>query len=218
MNIDMNTKSTLLNDDLRSQLKDVLSKLQKEVTLVTIIDPENNKSIELKDLAIDISSLSENIKIQVYTKGENLDIESKINADKYPVLSLVDSDGNYSGVKFHGVPGGHELNSFVLAIYNLSGPGQSLSKDTLDAINAINKKTNIKVCVSQSCHLCPDVVVASQRLAIENPNIETEMIDIMDFKDIRKKHKIMSVPAILINDEVIKFGSKSIDEIIDLIK
>ncbi|MEF9951460.1 MAG: thioredoxin family protein [Clostridium sp.] len=218
MNIDINKKSSLLTDELRQQLKDVLSKINNKVTLATVVDTENDKSAELLDLAIDISSLSDNLQVIAYEKGEDEAFESKIHADKFPVLSLLNSNGDYSGVKFHGVPGGHELNSFILAIYNLAGPGQNLNPDTINSIKAIDKPLNIKVCISQSCHLCPDVVVATQRIAIENPNIETEMIDVMDFKDIRKKFKIMSVPAIIVNDETIKFGAKSIDEIIEIIK
>ena len=134
------------------------------------------------------------------------------------MVALVDHEGNYSGVKFHGVPGGHELNSFILAIYNLGGKGQEISNETLEAIKSINKDVNIKVCVSLSCHLCPDVVVATQRMAIENKNIEAEMIDISNFKDIKDKYKIMSVPAIIVNDDKVHFGAKKIDEIINLIK
>ncbi|MEF9934124.1 MAG: thioredoxin family protein [Clostridium sp.] len=218
MNIDINKKSSLLTDELRSQLKDVLSRIESKVTLATVIDGENEKSTELLDLAIDIASLSDKLEVIAYEKGEDTGFEEKIHADKFPVLSLLNSNGDYSGVKFHGVPGGHELNSFILAIYNLAGPSQNLNPATIESIKAIDKNLNIKVCISQSCHLCPDVVVATQRIAIENPNIETEMVDVMDFKDIRKKFKIMSVPAIIINDEVVKFGSKSIEEIIDLIK
>ena len=77
---------------------------------------------------------------------------------------------------------------------------------------------NIKVCVSLSCHLCPDVVVASQRIAIENKNVEAEMIDISGFKEIKDKFKVMSVPAIIINNEKIYFGAKKIDDIINIIK
>ena len=211
-------KSSLLNDDLRAQLKDILSRLEKEVTLVSIVDETNEKSIELRDLVLDISQLGEKLNAEIYKKGENVDIEKKINADKYPVVSLLDNNKNYSGVKFHGVPGGHELNSFILAIYNLGGPGQQISNDTLNEIKKINKPLNVKVCVSLSCHLCPDVVVSSQRIAIENENVEVEMVDISNFKDIRDKYKIMSVPAIIVNDEKIHFGSKKIDEIISLLK
>ncbi len=214
---EVSKKSKLLNDDLRLQLKGVLDRLEDEVTLVSIVDEDNSKSLELRDLVLDISALGEKVSAEIYVKGENLDIESKINSDKYPVVALLGKDKNYSGVKFHGVPGGHELNSFLLAIYNLGGPGQQISEETLKNIKSIDKEINIKVCVSLACHLCPDVVVSSQRIAIENSKVEAEMIDIASFKDIKDKFNVMSVPAIIVNDDDIYFGAKKIDEIIKLI-
>ncbi|WP_370831394.1 FAD-dependent oxidoreductase [Clostridium sp.] len=211
-------RSKLLNDGLRSQLKGVLARLEKNVTLVSIVDESNSKSIELRDLILDIADLDERVNAEVYNKGENVEVENKIHADKYPVVALLDSDNKYSGVKFHGVPGGHELNSFILAIYNLGSAGQQISEETLNNIKKIDKDINIKVCVSLSCHLCPDVVVSSQRIAIGNEKVEAEMIDISNFKEIKDKFKVMSVPAIIVNDEQIYFGAKKIDEIINLIK
>lgn len=211
-------QSKLLNDGLRNQLKGVFSRLTKPVTLISIIDESLPKSIELRDLILDISNLSDKIKTEIYKKGANITIENKINADKFPVVAFLDSEGNYSGVKFHGVPGGHELNSFVLSIYNLGSAGQPIENSTLEAIKNIDKPTNIKVTVSLACHFCPDVVVASQRIAIENQNVEAEMIDLSEFGDIKTKFKVMSVPAIIINDEEIYFGAKKIDEIISLIE
>ena len=215
---EISRKSKLLNDKLRAQLKGVLDKLEKEVTIVSVVDEGNEKSIELRDLVLDISDLGQKITAEVYVKGNNIEMENKINADKYPIAALLDEDKNYSGVKFHGVPGGHELNSFILAIYNLGGPGQQISNEILEDIKKIDKNTNIKVCVSLSCHLCPDVVVGSQRIAVENKNVEVEMIDLSNFKEIKDKFKVMSVPAIIINDEKVYFGAKKIDEIVKLIK
>ena len=220
-NVDLDNvskRSKLLNDGLRSQLKGVLARLEKNVTLVSIVDESNSKSIELRDLILDIADLDERVNAEVYNKGENVEVENKIHADKYPVVALLDSDKKYSGVKFHGVPGGHELNSFILAIYNLGSAGQQISEETLNNIKKIDKDINIKVCVSLSCHLCPDVVVSSQRIAIENEKVQAEMIDISNFKEIKDKFKVMSVPAIIVNDEQIYFGAKKIDEIINLIK
>lgn len=211
-------QSKLLNDELRAQLKGVLERVEKPVTLVSIIDESNTKSLELKDLIVDIGALSDKLNVELYKKGENKEIEEKIHADKYPVVALLDEENNYSGVKFHGVPGGHELNSFILAIYNLGGPGQQLADEVLEQIKGLDKKTNIKVCVSLSCHLCPDVVVSAQRIAIENKNIETEMLDIANFKALKDQFKVMSVPALIINDEKIYFGAKKINEILELIK
>lgn len=213
-------RSNLLNDTLRNQLKGILSKIENNISLVSIVDESNKKSIELRDLVLDISDLSDKISAVIYKKGENLEMESKIHADKYPVVALLNKDSNYSGVKFHGVPGGHELNSFILAIYNLAGQGQALNKDLLNEIKSLSldKKTNIKVAVSLSCHVCPEVVTAAQRIAIENPNIETEMLDLSNFKDIKDKHKIMSVPALIINDSKVYFGGKKLEDIVQLLK
>ena len=210
-------RSSLLNDGLRTQLQGVLSRMEKEVTLITIVDEQNAKSIELRDLLLDIADLGEKINLEVYTKGQNKDLEAQFNVERYPVVFLLDHAKTYSGVKFYGVPGGHELNSFILAIYNLAGPGQAINEQVLTDIKDLNQNTNIKVCVSLSCHLCPDVVVAAQRIAMENKNVETEMIDISLFKELKDQYKVMSVPAVIINNEKVYFGAKKIDEIVKLI-
>ena len=210
-------QSKLLNDTLRSQLKGILDKMEKEVTLVSIVDESKPKSLELRDLVLDIANIGNKLNAEIYLKGSNPEIEAKINADKYPIVALLDNNKEYSGIKFHGVPGGHELNSFILAIYNLAGPGQNIDSNTLSNIKKIDKKVNIKICVSLSCHFCPDVVSASQRIAIENKNIEAEMIDLAEFTELKKKYKLMSVPAIIINNEEVHFGSKKIEEIVDML-
>ena len=107
-------KSSLLNDGLRAQLKGILSKIENEVTLVSIVDRNNTKSIELRDLVLDISDLGEKINAKIFNRGENKDVEEKINADKYPIVALLDENENYSEIKFHGVQGCHELNSIFI--------------------------------------------------------------------------------------------------------
>lgn len=211
-------KSSLLNDNLRAQLKGVLSKFENNISLVSIVDESNAKSIELRDLVLDIADLGDKVEAIIYKKGENPEIEEKVHADKYPIVAILNKDGDYAGVKFHGVPGGHELNSFILAMYNVAGPGQALEESILNEIKSIDKKVNIKVGVSLSCHVCPDVVVAAQKIAIENPNIETEMLDISNFPELKSKHKIMSVPAIIVDDSKVYFGGKKLQDILNLIK
>ena len=66
-------------------------------------------------------------------------------------------------------------------------------------------------------HSAPQVVMASQLIAIKNPKIKAEMIDAMKFNDFRTKHKIMSVPAVIINDGEASFGAKSLEQLVDMI-
>ena len=211
-------KSALLNDALRGQIQGVLARFENNISLVSIVDESNKNSIELRDLVLDIADLGDKVSAQIYKKGENPDMETKIHADKYPIVAILNKDSEYTGVKFHGVPGGHELNSFLIAMYNVAGPGQQISESVLNDIKSIDKKLNIKVGVSLSCHVCPDVVMAAQRIAIENPNVETEMLDLAHFPELKDKHKIMSVPAIIVNDSKVYFGGKKLEEIVSLLK
>ncbi|MGM9986042.1 MAG: FAD-dependent oxidoreductase, partial [Bacillaceae bacterium] len=214
---DGTVKSKLLTDALRDQLRGILARMENDVTLLSVVDEENEKSLELRDLVLDIASLGDKLHAEIILKGENHELEMKANIDKFPAVALMNHKGEYSGVKYHGVPGGHELNSFILAIYNLAGPGQPMDEKLINQIKGLNKKVNIKVAVSLSCHLCPDVVVGSQRLAILNDNIEAEMLDIANFPALKTQYKIMSVPAMIINNEKVVFGAKKIDEIINII-
>ena len=211
-------KSSLLNDALRKQIQGILARFENNISLVSIVDESNSKSIELRDLVLDIADLGDKVNAIIYKKGENPEMEDKIHANRFPIVAILNKDNEYTGVKFHGVPGGHELNSFLIAMYNVAGPGQEINPSILNDIKSIDKNLNIKVGVSLSCHVCPDVVMAAQRIAIENPNIETEMLDLSNFPDLKDKHKIMSVPAIIVNDEKVYFGGKKLEEIVSLLK
>lgn len=65
--------------------------------------------------------------------------------------------------------------------------------------------------------MCPDVVIACQRIATKNSNIRAEVFDIQHFEDIRNKYNVMSVPCLIINDEKVFFGKKNITQIVELI-
>lgn len=110
------------------------------------------------------------------------------------------------------------MNAFVLAVYNLAGPGQEVPKGVRKKIDRLKKRTNIKVCVSLACHHCAGVVAACQQIAILNPNIEAEMIDAALYEDLIAQYKIERVPMIIFNDKEIHMGGKTIEEILALLK
>ena len=187
---------------------------ENEIEIVLIKDSSNEKSFEMETVFKDIASVSEKIKFSSYEKGENKELEQKINAERFPTSAVLDKDGNFSGIKYSAVPGGHELNSFILAMYNVAGPGQKLSDETLEKIRNIKRSINVKIGISLSCSNCPETVQSVQRIAAENKNIQVEIIDVLTFRDFKDKHEIMSVPAMVVNDRGIFFGRKNIDEVL----
>ena len=209
--------SKFLDEGIVSQLKSIFERFQNEIKIVAVIN-DNDLSINIRGFLNEICELSNKISLEIYKKGENSELEEKIELDCSPTIAILDNNDNFRGVKFSGLPSGHELNSFILALYNIAGPGQELSEELKQKIQSVNKKVKLKIAVSLSCSLCPEVVTGAQRLAIENSNVHAEMIDIFAFPELKDKYNIMGVPALIIDDTDISFGKQSIEEIIDKIK
>ena len=90
--------------------------------------------------------------------------------------------------------------------------------DVADGIAALNDKFDMKVLVSLSCTMCPDLVVASQRIAAANENVSAEVYDLNHFPDIKDKYNVMSVPCLVINDgETVTFGKKNARQLLELL-
>ena len=135
-----------------------------------------------------------------------------------PCVRVCRPDGSWTGLAFHGVPGGHEFTSFVLGLYNAAGPGQALDEESRNAIHAIQKTMDLQVLVSLSCTMCPELVTAAQRIAAENPNITAQVYDLNHFPDLREKYQVMSVPCLVVNSgEQVSFGKKSIRQLLELL-
>ncbi len=122
-----------------------------------------------------------------------------------------------TGLAFHGVPGGHEFTSFVLGLYNASGPGQPIEEQDKADIARITKPLEIQVLVTLSCTMCPELVTAVQKIATENPNVTAEVYDVNHFTNLREQYHVMSVPCLVVNGEAVSFGKKNLRQVLDLI-
>ena len=139
-------------------------------------------------------------------------------AEHLPCVQVCREDGSWTGLAFHGVPGGHEFTSFVLGLYNAAGPGQSLDPQTEAAIQALQKPVKLQVLVSLSCTMCPELVTASQRLAAAHSQVTAQVYNLNHFPDLREKYQVMSVPCLVVNDgEQILFGKKNLPQLLELL-
>lgn len=135
-----------------------------------------------------------------------------------PCVEVCSADGTPTGLAFHGVPSGHEFTSFVLGLYNAAGPGQVIDEDTKRQIEAITEAVDIKILVTLSCTMCPDLVVATQRIAAENPNVTAQVYDVRHFENLKEQYNVMSVPCLVINEEKVLFGKRNIQQILEQLK
>lgn len=190
---------------IKQQLAAVFARLAKPLILELSLD-DRDSSKELKYYMEELAALSDKLSVKYADKEDK------------PCVHILRADGTDTGLAFHGIPGGHEFNSFVIGLYNAAGPGQPIAPATLAALKAIDKPVELKILVSLSCTMCPDLVMAAQRAAAENPLISAEVYDLNHFPALREKYNVMSVPCMVINNDKVSFGKKNIDELLALIK
>lgn len=196
----------LLDDGMKAQLMTVFDRMTSN--LILEIYPDDRKvSLELKGYMEALASLTDKLSIK------ELDVA---NDDTRPFVKVLKKDGTPSGITFHGAPGGHEFTSFVLGLYNASGPGQGVPVDVKAKIDAIDKPTPITVMVSLSCTMCPELVTAAGRIATLNPNVQVDIFDLNHFPALKDKYNVMSVPCFVIGDKKPEFGKKNVEELVNL--
>lgn len=202
----------LFDQDMLAQLNAVFGRMASPLILKLYLD-ERPVSAELRGYMEELASLTDKLSVEI----ESGSIDGNSSAEDMPCVRICRKDGTWTGLAFHGVPGGHEFTSFVLGLYNAAGPGQALDEDTRKGITAIDSKKDIKVLVSLSCTMCPELVTAAQRIAAENENVTAEVYDLNHFPQLRDQYKVMSVPCLVINEgEKISFGKKNVRQLLEL--
>ncbi|APU45475.1 FAD-dependent oxidoreductase [Limosilactobacillus fermentum] len=189
--------------DLVEQLKAIFGRLTKDVTLQVLGD-DSPLSQELTSFVDELAKLDSHLQVATAPVPADLDLA--------PQLRLL-VDGLDTGLHFAGVPTGHEINSLILGIYNVAGPGQEIAPELVERIKAL-PATEIEIGVSLTCHFCPDVVAACQRMASLNPRVTATMIDLQHFPQLREERQIMSVPATMIDGGPVIFGSQTLEELV----
>ena len=198
--------SELFDANTLAQLNAVFGRMAQPLVLELSLD-DRAVSRELQGYMEELASLTDKLSVKVTNTEEAA-----------PCVRVCKADGSWTGLAFHGVPGGHEFTSFVLGLYNAAGPGQPLEEDVKAAIAGIGKKLDIQVLVSLSCTMCPELVVAAQKVAAESENVTAEIYDVNHFPALREKYNVMSVPCLVINDgETVTFGKKNIRQLLELL-
>ena len=198
------------NDDLftaemRQQLETVFDRMEKPLLLKLYLD-KRPVSSELEQFIATLVALTKKLELQVCSR--------EVDEAFAPCVEVCRADGSETGLAFHGVPSGHEFTSFVLGLYNAAGPGQPLDEVTRNQIAAITNKIDIKLLVTLSCTMCPDLVAAAQRIAAANANVTAHVYDLRHFEQLKNEHKVMSVPCMIVNDAHVFFGKKNLQQIL----
>ncbi len=191
----------MLDDSLKAQLQHYLGLLRQPIRLIASLD-DSDTGAEMKALLETIVGLSD--KVSLDTSG----------TDARRPSFVVARAGESQGVRFAGLPLGHEFTSLVLALLWTGGHPPKVEQDVIDSIKGLDGDFNFEVYMSLSCHNCPDVVQALSLMAIVNPKVKTAVIEGGAFQKEVEERQIMAVPMVFLNGQVFASGRMTVEEIV----
>ena len=205
----------LLDANIVEQLKGYFNQIPSTIKLVAFLN-DSDKSKELDSFLQEVDAISEKVNYEKKAFGEDENLEKSNNISRPTSFTLL-KDGKNTGINFCGIPGGHEFNSFILAVLGLAGIGKKLEGEQLNKVQSVSKSLNIETYISLSCTKCPEVIQALNLIAMNNENITASLVDGGVYPDEVKEKNIQGVPVVYINGEKVSVGEKTIEELITII-
>lgn len=195
-----------LDNDIKTQLQTYLQMLREPIVIAASLDDSNNAK-EMHALIEEIAAMSDKITLVHEEDARKPSFAIKRAANHADAAKEV-------GIRFAGIPMGHEFTSLVLALLQVGGHPLKLEAEKIAQIAALEDKFHFETYISLSCHNCPEVVQALNLMAVINPNITHVMIDGAMYQDEVAERGIMAVPTIYLNGAEFGAGRMDLDEIL----
>lgn len=193
----------MLAEKILTQVQEVFSNLKNPIEIALFVDDENCQYCsETRQLLEEVSAISDLIELKVYDLKENTAEAKDYGVDAAPVFLLLGKDGekviNY-GVRFMGIPSGHEFTSLINDILTVSLQDSGLSPETREFLAANTTPIHLQVFVTPTCPYCPRAVVLAHQMAVESPFVTADMVEATEFAELAQKYNVSGVPQTTIN-------------------
>jgi alkyl hydroperoxide reductase subunit F len=196
----------MLSTELRQQLADTLRHMTAPVELVASLDA-SAAAAELRELLETLLLLAPRLSLRVAS-------DAAAGDEPLRPCFTVGRPGEAAGIRFAGVPMGHEFSSLVLALLQVGGYPSKADAALQEQARALAGEYVFETYVSLSCQNCPDVVQALNLLTVLNPRVHHTMIDGALFPEEVARRQVMAVPVVLLNGQPFGQGRMSLAEIL----
>jgi len=193
----------MLDANLKQQLQAYLGRMTQPIEIVATLD-SSAAAGEMRELLEEIAALSSLITLRQRAA------DGSVRAPSFSVSRV----GSEMGIRFAGIPMGHEFTSLVLALLQAGGHPPKADAAVIEQINALDADLDFEVYISLSCQNCPDVVQALNLMAVLNPRVRATMIDGALFQAEVEAKQIMAVPTVHLNGQPFGQGRMSVEEIL----
>ncbi len=194
----------LLNSDIEKQLRDIFADLKQPVTALLFTSAQEcDYCDQTRQLLEEVSALDEKINLRVLDIQQDAELARQYRIDKTPALALLAGKGDALtdyGIRYYGIPAGHEFNSLVHDLLLVSKGESGLNEKTRQFLANLKKPVHLQVFVTPTCPYCPSAVVLAHRMALESPLVTADMVGASEFPELSEHYGVSGVPHTVIND------------------
>ncbi len=153
----------------------------------------------------EIAALSEAISLRVHIFDEAAEERTRFAIERIPA-TVVRARGE-PVYTFYGLPGGTEFPAFIESIVDVSRGEILLSQESLKALRKLDEEVSVRVFVSPTCPYCPQMARAAYQLAMANPRVKVDVIEVSEFPELSARYHVRAVPLTVIADRVTITGA-----------
>jgi alkyl hydroperoxide reductase subunit AhpF len=139
----MKMSERLLDDNVSSQVKEYFGQLDKPVQMLFFGSKSDCTTCDdTLQLVKEVSELSDKLDLKVYDIEADAETAKKHNVNKAPNLVLAGKDGDKIidyGVRYSGIPSGHEFSSLINDLLQVSKGISGLSEPTKAFLQSLNE-------------------------------------------------------------------------------
>lgn len=180
---------------------------------------------ECHELLLELAGLSDRLHLTAYDVAVDAELAVRYNVRAVPTVIVrrwradrqegIESDAN---VRFVGTPAGYEFSTLLATIVEVSTAATALGAATRDAVRTVRDPVHLQVFVTPGCPRCPPAARIAHRFAIENRQIQADVIDAHEFDVLRMRYGVQTVPKTVVNDRLSFVGALPEARVLEAVK
>lgn len=195
----------MLDENVKKQVTELFAGFQSPVEILFFGSEDTSRCQycgETAQLLEEVTALSDLLTFKRYDIDRDAEIAAAYKVDSVPGFVLVGREGDQLvdyGIRFKGIPAGHEFTSLVNDLLIVSQRNSNLSEETRQFLRELDQPVHLQVFVTPTCPYCPRAVVLAHQMALESPLVEAEMVEAMEFPELADQFNVSGVPQTTIN-------------------
>ena len=159
-----------------------------------------------EEMLREISGLHGSISLRVHHMEDEPAETGTYGIERVPAIVLRGMGAGGTGprpyIKFYGIPAGTEFPSFLETISDVSRQEVLLAAESVKQLIEIKSEVSVRVFTTPTCPYCPAVARVVCQMAMVNPFIRSEIIEVSEFPELAERYAVKAVPLTVIADRV----------------